>query len=37
MKTKQQRDSMYRGVVVYNEDPEVRGRVKVYVPGVYPI
>ena len=28
---------IYRGIVVYNEDPELKGRVKIYVPGVYPI
>lgn len=26
----------YRGVVVDNYDPKVKGRVKIYVPGVYP-
>lgn len=28
---------IYRGIVVYNEDPELKGRVKIYVPGIYPI
>ena len=27
----------YRGIVVYNEDPQLKGRVKIYVPGIYPI
>lgn len=27
----------YRGIVVYNEDPLLKGRVKIYVPGIYPI
>lgn len=26
----------YRGIVIYSKDPEVRGRCKVHVPGVYP-
>lgn len=28
---------MWRGTVVYNIDPLVRGRIKVYVAGVYPV
>ncbi len=28
---------IYRGIVVYNEDPLYKGRVKIYVPGIYPI
>jgi hypothetical protein len=27
---------MYRGIVVSNIDPEEKGRIKVFVPGVYP-
>lgn len=27
---------MWRGMVVDNIDPEVKGRIKIYVPGVYP-
>ena len=27
---------IYRGTVVYNNDPDVRGKVKIYVHGVYP-
>jgi hypothetical protein len=27
---------MYRGVVVHNVDDKVMGRIKVYVPGIYP-
>jgi len=26
---------IYRGFVVWNDDPKVRGRIKVFVPGVY--
>lgn len=26
----------YRGIVVHNNDPLVKGRLKIYVPGVYP-
>lgn len=29
-------DGIYRGIVVETLDPEVKGRVKVFVPGVYP-
>lgn len=29
--------AIYRGIVVYNEDPVLKGRLKIYVPGVYPI
>ena len=29
-------DGIYRGRVVYNYDPEVKGRVKIFVPGIYP-
>lgn len=28
---------IYRGIVVANVDPSVRGRVKIFVPGVYPV
>ena len=27
---------IYRGMVVDNYDPEIKGRVKIYVPGIYP-
>ena len=30
-------NGIYRGIVVYNEDPRYSGRVKIYVPGIYPI
>lgn len=30
-------NGIYRGIVVYNEDPKYSGRVKIYVPGIYPI
>jgi hypothetical protein len=29
-------NGIYRGTVVYNIDPEVRGKCKVFVHGVYP-
>lgn len=29
-------NKIYRGIVVYNEDPKVKGRCKVWVIGVYP-
>lgn len=28
-------NSIYRGYVVYNDDPAVKGRLKIFVPGVY--
>lgn len=28
-------DGVYRGYVIYNEDPLNRGRIKIFVPGVY--
>lgn len=31
------RNHLYRGIVVYNQDPQLKGRVKIYVPGIYPI
>lgn len=31
------RKHLYRGIVVYNQDPQLKGRVKIYVPGIYPI
>jgi hypothetical protein len=31
------RGHVYRGIVVYNEDPKLMGRVKIYVPGIYPL
>lgn len=29
-------DGFYRGIVVNNVDPEYKGRIQVYIPGVYP-
>lgn len=37
MKQVNRRFHSYRGIVVYNEDPLLKGRVKIYVPGIYPI
>lgn len=37
MKQINKRLHSYRGIVVYNQDPLLMGRVKVYVPGIYPI
>ena len=28
-------NGIYRGFVVWNNDPKVRGRIKIFVPGVY--
>ena len=37
MKSYDERMHAYRGIVVYNQDPQLKGRVKIYVPGIYPI
>jgi hypothetical protein len=36
IKRQEQFGGMYRGIVIYHDDPEVKGRCKIWVPGVYP-
>lgn len=27
---------IYRGTVIFNDDPDVKGKIKIFVHGVYP-
>ena len=36
-KDNMERFHIYRGIVVYNQDPQLKGRVKIFVPGIYPV